>query len=155
TLPFFSGRSALEGVYNQASVSTHPVYYLASELFASSPNPFKKRTYSRFDPESALARLPLFAVGDVVAVSDRLSSFLEGRQEATPVGRTPPYTVFHGANGGGGYVVPLRYEPVRASPRGWADKAYRWFSSKPLHEAFLVFTDDARFRTVETDEWAA
>src|SRR5262249_2840614 len=37
TLPLFSGRSTLEGVYNQASVSTHPIYYLASELFASSP----------------------------------------------------------------------------------------------------------------------
>jgi hypothetical protein len=51
--------------------------------------------------------------------------------------------------------MPLRYEPVRSSRRAWADKAYRWFSSKPLHDAFLVFTDDPRFRTVETDEWAA
>jgi 6-pyruvoyl-tetrahydropterin synthase related domain len=155
TLPLFSGRSTLEGVYNQASVSTHPVYYLASELFASSPNPFKKRVYSRFDPESALTRLPLFAVGDVVTVSDRLSSFLEGRSDAALVRRIPPYKVFHIAGGGGGYVVPLRYEPVRSPLRGWADKAYRWFSSKPLHEAFLVFTNDPRFRTVETDEWAA
>ncbi len=153
TLPLFSGRSTLEGVYNQASVSTHPVYYLASELFASSPNPFKKRTYSRFDPESALTRLPLFAVGDVVAVSERLSSFLEGRKDAALVGRIPPYKVFHLAGDGGGYVVPLRYEPVRSSPRKWADKAYRWFKSKPLHEAFLVFTNDEHFRTVETDEW--
>ncbi|HEY7514850.1 MAG TPA: hypothetical protein VIC87_10250, partial [Vicinamibacteria bacterium] len=55
---------------------------------------------------------------------------------------------------GGGYVVPLRYEPVRSSPEKWADKAYRWFSSKPLHEAFLVFTRDSRFQTTETDEWA-
>jgi hypothetical protein len=88
-------------------------------------------------------------------VSDRLSSFLEGHPDAALVRRIPPYKVFHIAGGGGGYVVPLRYEPVRSPIRGWADKAYRWFSSKPLHEAFLVFTDDARFRTVETDEWAA
>src|SRR5262249_22651555 len=39
TLPQFSGRSTLEGVYNQASLLTHPVYYLASELNALSPNP--------------------------------------------------------------------------------------------------------------------
>jgi 6-pyruvoyl-tetrahydropterin synthase related domain len=155
TLPLFSGRSTLEGVYNQASVSTHPVYYLASELFASSPNPFKKRTYSRFDPESALTRLPLFAVGDVVTVSDRLSAFLEGRKEAALVRLIPPYKVFHLEGNGGGYVVPLRYEPVRSSPVKWADKAYRWFTSKPLHEAFLVFTKDERFPTVQTDEWAA
>ncbi len=155
TLPLFSGRSTLEGVYNQASVSTHPVYYLASELFASSPNPFKRRTYSRFDPEGALPRLRLFAVGEIVAVSDRLSSFLEGRKDVTLVDRIPPYRIFHPAGGGGGYVEPLRFEPVRSPPKEWADKAYRWFSSKPLHAAHLVFTEDPRFQTVETDEWAA
>ena len=47
TLPYFSGRATLEGVYNQAATTTHPVYYLASELFASSPNPFRTRTCSR------------------------------------------------------------------------------------------------------------
>ena len=88
-------------------------------------------------------------------VLDRLSAFLEGRKEAALVARIPPYKVFHLAGDGGGYVVPLSYEPVRSSPVNWADKAYRWFSSKPLHEAFLVFTRDPRFQTVETDEWAA
>ena len=53
TVPFFSGRSGIEGVYNQSSTTTHPVYYLLSELFPSSPNPFRSRTYSRFDPEAA------------------------------------------------------------------------------------------------------
>ena len=32
TLPFFTGRGTLEGVYNQASLQTHAVYFLASEL---------------------------------------------------------------------------------------------------------------------------
>ena len=54
TLPFFSGRSTLEGVYNQASLQTHSVYYLTSELGAISPNPFSSREYSRFDTENAL-----------------------------------------------------------------------------------------------------
>ena len=54
TLPFFSGRSTLEGVYNQASLQTHSVYYLASELGATSPNPFRSREYSRFDTDAAL-----------------------------------------------------------------------------------------------------
>ena len=57
TLPFFSGRSTLEGVYNQASLQTHFVYYLASELGATSPNPFKNRQYSRFDTALRSARV--------------------------------------------------------------------------------------------------
>ena len=72
TIPHFSGRSTLEGVYNQASLQTHFVYYLASELGATSPNPFRSRTYSKFDPEGALAHLRLYGVSDVVAVSPQL-----------------------------------------------------------------------------------
>ena len=136
TLPLFSGRSTLEGVYNQASVSTHPVYYLASELFASSPNPFSKRTYSAFDPESALPRLRLFAVGDVVTVSSRLVRVPGGPEGRDPVARIPPYRVFHLA-GGRRWLrrAPAVRARVVARPPGWADRAYRWFSSKPLHDA--------------------
>ena len=90
TLPFFSGRSTLEGVYNQASTVTHPVYYLASELFARSPNPFRSRTYSRFDPRRALARLRLFNVGAIVATSPALKAALDrasATSSATPRSR--------------------------------------------------------------------
>jgi hypothetical protein len=152
TLPFFSGRSTLEGVYNQASTTTHPVYYLASELFASSPNPFRSRTYSRFDPETALGRLRLFDVGDIVAVSAKLVSFLEARPEVAREAEIPPYTVFH-VKDAGGYVEPLAFAPVRAKLAGWRDAAYRWFTRKPPNRALLVFSDDARFDLVLDDPW--
>jgi hypothetical protein len=154
TLPFFSGRSTLEGVYNQASLQTHFVYYLASELGAASPNPFKSREYSRFDPEGALAHLRLFNVRDVVAMSPLLQSTLQAREGITPSARIEPYAVFR-LEGGGGYVEPLAFAPVRSSPRGWRDKAYRWFTRKPMSGAPLVFTDDARVEVVERDEWLA
>jgi hypothetical protein len=153
TLPFFSGRSTLEGVYNQASLQTHFVYYLASELGATSPNPFKNRQYSRFDTDAALAHLRLFHVSDVVALSPQLVSSLAGRSDAQEVAREPPYVVFHLAGVGPGYVEPLAYAPVRSSPRGWREKAWRWFTRKPLSPAHLVFTDDPRFDVAEKDEW--
>ena len=90
TLPFFSGRSGIEGVYNQSSTTTHPVYYLISELFPSSPNPFRSRTYSRFDPDSGLARLRLLNVSHVVAVSDRLASVLNARAGVAREARVLP-----------------------------------------------------------------
>ena len=153
TLPFFSGRSTLEGVYNQASLQTHFVYYLASELGATSPNPFKNRQYSRFDTDAALAHLRLFHVSEVVALSPQLVSSLAGRSDAQEVAREPPYVVFHLAGVGPGYVEPLAYAPVRSSPRGWREKAWRWFTRKPLSPAHLVFTDDPRFDVAEKDEW--
>ncbi len=154
TLPFFSGRSTLEGVYNQASLQTHFVYYLASELGESSPNPFRKRDYSSFDTDNALRHLRLLGANEVVAVSARLKEALAARPEVEKTLQIAPYEVFR-LREPVPYVVPLRFEPVRSSPSGWRDKAYRWFSRKPQSDVHLVFTDAARFRVVERDEWLA
>ncbi len=153
-LPYFTGRPTLEGVYNQASVMTHPVYYLASEMGATSPNPFKSRYYSRFDVDSALVHLRLLHATDVVALSKELTVALNQRSGVTRTARIPPYTVYRIADDGG-YVTPLTHEPVRSSRKDWPDKAYRWFTRKPLSPAHLVFTDDPRFTLQEEDEWLA
>jgi hypothetical protein len=154
TIPLFTGRPTLEGVYNQASVLTHPVYYLASELGASSPNPFRKRDYSRMDTPGAIHHLKLFNARDVVAVSPELTRALEGRSDAERVFRVPPYTVYR-LEGDWRYVEPMAYAPVRSAPRGWPDKSYRWFTRKPPSRAHLAFTDDPRIELVEPDEWLA
>lgn len=153
-LPHFTGRPTLEGVYNQASLMTHPVYYLASELGAASPNPFKSRYYSRFDVDSALVHLRLLHTTDVVALSRELTVALNQRFGVQRIARVPPYTIYRIPHEGG-YVTPLTHEPVRSSPRAWRDKAYRWFTRKPLSPAHLVFTEDPRFALAEEDEWLA
>ena len=153
TIPYFSGRSTLEGVYNQASLSTHFVYYLASELNELSPNPFRSREYSTFDTDNALRHLRLFNAGEIVALSPKLVGALSGRDDVERVAEVPPYTVFRIKDSGPGYVEPLAFEPVRSSPLGWRDKAYRWFTRKPQSQVHLVFTDDARIKSVEPDEW--
>ncbi len=150
---YFSGRATLEGVYNQASTTTHPIYYLASELFARSPNPFRSRNYSRFDPASAIARLRLFNVGAIVATSPTLTAALDARSDVVREARIPPYSVYRILDPGPGYVEPLAFEPVRAPLRGWRDQCYRWFTRKPPNQALVVFTEDARFPLTQKDPW--
>jgi hypothetical protein len=153
TLPYFSGRSTLEGVYNQASLTTHSIYYLASELGATSPNPFRDIDYGRFDTAAAIDLLRLFAVSDVVALSPKLVSALEGRPGVTLVERVEPYSIFRLGDGRASYVEPVHAVPVRSPRKGWRDKALRWFTRRPLPAAPLVFTDDARVGVPETDSW--
>ena len=153
TLPYFTGRSTLEGVYNQTSLMTHPVYYLASELGEKSPNPFRSRDYSRFDTEAALRHLRLLGARDIVALSTTLVSSLDSRPDVSRTGKVPPYTLFRLNGPDPAYVEPLAYAPVRSSPKGWRDKAYRWFTRKPLSRAHLVFSDDPRFSLSEPDEY--
>jgi hypothetical protein len=153
TLPFFSGRSTLEGVYNQASLSTHFVYFLASELGETSPNPFRSRHYSGFDTDNALRHLRLFGTNEIVTLSKKLGETLEARSDVEKVADIAPYRVFRLKGPGTAYVEPLAFEPVRASPRAWRDQAYRWFTRKPQSPVLLVFTDDPRFKTLELDPW--
>ncbi|HEY5906397.1 MAG TPA: 6-pyruvoyl-tetrahydropterin synthase-related protein, partial [Vicinamibacteria bacterium] len=155
TLPFFSGRSTLEGVYNQASLTTHAVYYLASELGATSPNPFREIDYSRFDTDAALDHLRLLNVSQVVALSPQLSDALGARRDASLVERIPPYALFDVEGGTGRYVEPLLAAPVRSSRTGWREKALRWYTRRPLPKAHLVFSDDPGLFTPEPDEWLA
>jgi hypothetical protein len=152
-LPLVSGRSTLEGVYNQAGLLTHAVYYLASELGAASPNPFRSREYSSFDTDGALRHLRLFNVREIVALSPQLVGALEARADVELAFRVPPYAVFRLKDPGPGYVEALAYAPVRSSPRHWREKAYRWFTRKPLSPAPLVFSEDARFAVGEPDEY--
>jgi hypothetical protein len=154
TVALFSGRSGIEGAYNQSSTTTHPVYYLISELFPSSPNPFRSRTYSRFDAQTALARLRLLAVGRIVAVTETLESSLDTRSDVVREARIPPYTLYRLAGEEPRYVEPMSYAPVRSSPAGWQDQAFHWFSRKPPNRALLVFTDDTRFGVPAADPWA-
>jgi hypothetical protein len=154
-LPYFTGRPTLEGVYNQASLSTHAVYYLTSELGERSPNPFRHVEFSRFDTESAIRHLHLFNTRDVVAVSDALIAALDERRDAIRIADVPPYVAFRLREAPGRYVEPLRYRPVRSDPRDWRAKAHRWLSRKPASDAHLVFTEDPRFELGEPDEWLA
>jgi hypothetical protein len=153
TLPQFSGRSTLEGVYNQASLLTHPVYYLASELNALSPNPFRNREYSTFDTDNALRHLRLFNVREIVALSPKLTGALETRDDVALIERIPPYGIYRLKDPGPGYVEPMAYAPVRSATRGWRDRSYRWFTWKPQSPVFLVFSDDPRFGPAYDDPW--
>jgi len=155
TLPFFSGRSTLEGVYNQASLTTHAVYYIASELGATSPNPFREIDYSRFDTDAALDHLRFLNVSEVVALSPQLSDALAARKDARLEERIPPYSLYRVEGGSDRYVVPLTAAPLRSPRRGWREKALRWFTRRPLPEAALVFSDDAKVFSPEPDPWLA
>jgi hypothetical protein len=152
TLPFFSGRSTLEGVYNQASLNTHAVYYLASELNERSPNPFRNVEFAEFDSDAALTRLRLFATDTVVALSEKLRRSLAARDDVVALGAVRPYSLFR-LRGEVRYVEPLACAPLRSPERGWRERAQRWFTRSPLPCAPLVFSDVALGFDDEPDEW--
>lgn len=154
-LPFLSGRSTLEGVYNQASLSSPAAYHLASQLSPIAPNPYRSLEYSDWDLDGALATLRLYNVGRVVALSEVLKAGLAERPELELLAGSPPYEVFGLRDPGPGYVEPLAFAPRRAAPGDWREQAYRWLTRRPRSRAHLLFSDDPRLGPALADRWLA
>ena len=146
TLPHFSGRATLEGVYNQAATTTHPVYYLASELFARSPNPFRSRQLLALRPGERAA-----AAAALQRLRDR------GREPGARLGARR--AAGRRARGAASAVHALsaartraratssrwRSLPCAPSPRGGATPATAGCPRKPANRALSCSRDDPRF----------
>ncbi|WP_447973551.1 6-pyruvoyl-tetrahydropterin synthase-related protein [Nitrospira sp. Kam-Ns4a] len=158
TLPLYSGRSTLEGLYLQASPTAPFVFYVQAELSKEASCPFSHVACTHFNLPDALRHLRLFNVGEIIAVSDQLKEALRKRTDVELLARVPPYEVFRLREPPPpGYVEPLAFEPVLVREGNWKDLAYRWFRLTDQLDVPLVFPVNvpdsvlARFVTVSPD----
>jgi len=141
-LPLFSGRSTLEGVYIQGSLSVPFIFYLQSEMSRKPSTPIPDYNYSRFNLIKAHEHLKLFNVGEVVLVEP------ETLQAATEsplfdfAYRAGPFEVHRVMGNSGKYVEPLICKPVMVSTKDWRKLSYKWFRLGDLSVP-LVFKDKA------------
>lgn len=158
TLPLYSGRSTLEGLYLQASPNAPAVFYIQAELSREASCPFSHLACTRFNLDDAFRHLRLFNVRDIVAVSDQLKEALRKRDNVEKVMEAPPYEVYRIREADvPGYVTPVRYEPVFVKTTRWKDVAYRWFRLTDQLDVPIVFQADRspaeldRFASVAPD----
>ena len=141
SLPLFSGRSTLEGVYMQASPNNPFIFYIQSELSLAPSTPLPDYGYSRFDPVRGARHLRLFNVRDYVVAEDKTRERVRACPEFETVFEEPPYSVFRLKDRIDRYAVPLAAKPVLLPRKNWKTIAYRWFrlTDASVH---LVFSDD-------------
>ncbi|MDR3568320.1 MAG: 6-pyruvoyl-tetrahydropterin synthase-related protein [Syntrophobacteraceae bacterium] len=137
-LPFFSGRSTLAGLYMQSALNAPFVYYLGSELAETPSCPFEKYYYSRPDPQRAAARLRLFNVSQVAAVSENMADALSQSPDYEPGKTFPPYAIFRVRGCSDSYVEPLRFRPLRIPPKNWKKVQFDWFRKSTLKVPLVV-----------------
>lgn len=157
SLPLFSGRSTLEGVYIQGSLSVPFIFYLQSEISQQASTPIPDYSYSRFNLDRGIEHLSLFNVGEFIAAESKTKKALQARPDVRLVHRAGPYEVYSIKGGSGRYVEPVRYRPVLVKGGDWRRIAYRWFRLGNL-EVPLVFTDprgekaSERFNVVDVSD---
>ena len=140
-LPLFSGRSTLEGVYIQGSLSVPFIFYLQSELSQKPSTPIPNYNYSRFNLEKAHEHLKLFNVGEVVLVEPETLQAATRSPLFDFAYRSGPFEVHRVRGNSGRYVEQLTQKPVMASTKDWRKLSYKWFRLGDLSVP-LVFKDN-------------
>ena len=84
SLPLFSGRSTLEGLYIQSTPTSPFVFYIESEVSKIAACPFLHRRCTTFNLENGTKHLKLFNVQHYVALSDQVKNALKNNTEYRP-----------------------------------------------------------------------
>jgi TolA-binding protein len=142
-LPCFSGRSTLEGLYMQSSVSSPFVYYIQSQLSPSPSAPYESDYYSRLDVDKAVKHLDLFNVSQIVAVSDDVCNALDQSPAYELQIAFPPFKVYRLRDPVDSYATPLRFKPFRIPDRNWKTVQFDWFRKSSLDVPLIVASPDS------------
>lgn len=158
SIPLFSGRATLEGLYMQSSLSSPFVFYLQSEISAESSCPFPQYGCTNLDLAKAVKHLQMFNVRDFIVRSDAVKAALKERPEFVLKKTFGPYAVYELTVNDGHYVTPLPYEPSLVQSKNWKMLSYQWFRSPSKLDVPLVYMerpdqeDLKRFKTVIRDD---
>ncbi len=145
SLPLFSGRSTLEGLYMQSSVSAPAVFFIQREISKEASCPFPNYNCGRIDVGKGIEHLELFNTNTIITVSEEIQSQLDNNSRAELAFSKGEYKVYN-LDIEEGYVYVPPYEPVLLATELPEKVSYLWFI-KDI-DVPVAFVDKAR----ETDE---
>ncbi len=144
SLPYFAGRSTLEGLYFQSSLLTPFVFYTQSLYSKEISCPFPDYPCSRFDLKRSVDYLQLLNVGQVILVSKEAKSAarkLSASFRLQKKIRYSPYEIWR-LRHKTGYVQVLEEAPKFVAPEKFRHTFYHWFRNYKKEKPFLYTLPD-------------
>jgi hypothetical protein len=141
SLPHFAGRATLEGLLLQTPVTAPFIYYIQSEISLQGTGVIPGYPYPTVNPQRGTARLDLFNVRDLLAVTPQVKDALAGDPRWERSLHLPPYAVYRRRDADGHYVRVPRYRPVLVHTERWKRDFHRWFSSDTALAIPIVAAD--------------
>lgn len=145
SLPLFTGRSTLEGIYMQGSPTAPFVFYVQSEISKAQSCPFPDWGCARFNLARGLEHLRMMNVSQFIVRSDTVkqaASRLPG--DLVLEKRIGAYEVWRIQGNDGRYAVPLTHAPYVVRTRAWKEDAYTWFKRVRPDDPVPVFVAPGR-----------
>ena len=141
-LPLFTGRSTLEGVNLQASVTSPFIFFLQSEYSQVMSCPFPEWGCSRPNMPAAVEHLRMMNVSDLILRSDGSKAAAAKTTGLTYRRSFGPYEVYAVSANAPGYATVVR-PPYAVITTDWKTTAYRWFKYADSEDAVPVYVQDA------------
>jgi len=142
SLPLFSGRSTLEGVYIQASLNSPFIFYLQSEISQQPSTPIPDYNYSRFDLNRGIAHFSVFNIREFIVAENKTHEAAARNPSLQRKAAFGPYSIYAFTEAPNRYVEPVYGKPLLIPTKDWKKQSYLWFRLGNLSIP-LVFKDDA------------
>ncbi|MFZ2447763.1 MAG: 6-pyruvoyl-tetrahydropterin synthase-related protein [Syntrophobacteraceae bacterium] len=142
-LPYFAGRSTLEGLYMQSSITAPFVFHIQSEISQTPSTPLPGYYYSRFNPDRAAAHLRLFNTNQLISVSDNVHNGLDDSPDFEFQTALPPFRVYLVKDAENSYVAPLHFRPFRVPDADWKRAQFEWFRKSSLKVPMVVASESS------------
>lgn len=142
SLPHWTSRPTLKGLYIQASPNSPFIYYLQSEISHNSSTPLPLYHYCRQNLQRALEHMALYNVGHFITRDPRTIHAAEATPGFELFGEFGAFKVFTLSNCPGHYGVTPQYKPVAVVTQRPQFIAYQWFRFTDLKTPLVFFDSE-------------
>ncbi len=139
-LPYFTGKSTIEGLYMQSTPSSPYIFYSQCEYSAVCSQPIPNVNYPTFNLEKGTEHLALWNVQYLIQTSDKLKAALANNSDWKEIARFGRYGIYNLTTNNGNYVVPEQ-QVVWSTKNNWKEKSMEWYTSNMSN--FIVYSDSA------------
>ncbi|MDP8233541.1 MAG: 6-pyruvoyl-tetrahydropterin synthase-related protein [Candidatus Saelkia tenebricola] len=141
TLPYFSGRSTIEGLYLESSITSPFALYLQSEISLSVSHPLPQHDYTSVNLKNAIHHFRIFNVSHFIATSKKVKRQACSNPDLILIAILEDLEIYKVKSSRTGYVEPLIYQPVLTDIDNWREISYQWFKNYAPNKPFLLFAD--------------
>jgi hypothetical protein len=126
SIPYWTGRPTMEGIYFESSITTPFHFLTASEVAQRPSNPIPGLPYHAFDLNRGITHMQLLGIRYYVTYSDIARNAARTSHRLVPLGDVGEFSIFKIAPAP--QVVIPRYRPV-VLDGPWVDTNVKWFSN--------------------------
>lgn len=142
SLPLFSGRATLEGLYMQSSLNAPFIFYLQALISNYRSCPFPNFGCSKQNIERAISRLKMYNVNQVISVDPITKNLLKEDINFKKDFSVKDYEIFSLLENTS-YVFVPKYEPIYLDSPYNHLISYLWYLNDSLIDVFLVFDENS------------